>query len=279
MSTDMTSHTLDLLPDSSTSFLSPYLPPSPHADRVFVTLTYAASLDSRIALGHGQRTQLSGSESKCMTHYLRAHHDGILVGVNTFLADNPGLNCRYSIAGKSPVEASPRPIIVDPTFRCKIEASSKSMMLAASMEGKEPWILVSAEWHTSASPSDFEHIQSIERMGARVIPIIGLQSGNKNESWAAILKSLKELGIRSLMVEGGARVINDLLCTAVDDINGNKVSLVDVVIITIAPVYLGKNGVEVSPASALDNLYDITWAQFGRDCVMASFNKKLRAVF
>ncbi|KAK9329897.1 dihydrofolate reductase-like domain-containing protein [Lipomyces starkeyi] len=275
----MTSQPLDLLPDSSTSFLSPYLPPSRPSDRVFVTLTYAASLDSRIALGHGQRTQLSGSESKCMTHYLRAHHDGILVGVNTFLADNPGLNCRYSIAGKSPVEASPRPIIIDPTFRCKIESRSKSMMAAACMEGKEPWILVSAEWRNSVSPSDLVHIQSTERMGARVIPVVGLQSDNRNESWAAILKSLKELGIRSLMVEGGARVINDLLCTAVDDINGTKVSPIDVVIITIAPVYLGKNGVEVSPATALDNLYDITWDQFGRDCVMASFNKKLRATF
>ncbi|KAK9390700.1 dihydrofolate reductase-like domain-containing protein [Lipomyces mesembrius] len=275
----MTSQLLDLLPDSSTSFLSPYLPPSPPSDRVFVTLTYAASLDSRIALGHGQRTQLSGSESKCMTHYLRAHHDGLLVGVNTFLADNPGLNCRYSIAGKSAVEASPRPIIIDPTFRCKIEIRSKAMMAAASLEGKEPWILVSAEWRNSVSHSDLVHIQSIERMGARVIPVIGLQSDNRNESWAAILKSLKELGIHSLMVEGGARVINDLLCTSVDDINGTKVSPVDVVIITIAPVYLGKNGVEVSPASALDNLYDITWDQFGRDCVMASFNKRLRAAF
>ncbi|KAK9322815.1 dihydrofolate reductase-like domain-containing protein [Lipomyces orientalis] len=275
----MTSQPLHLLSDSSTAFLSPYLPPSLPSDRIFVTLTYAASLDSRIALGRGLRTQLSGPESKCMTHYLRAHHDAILVGVNTVLADNPGLNCRYRVAGKSPSEASPRPIIIDPTFRCKLSTGSKVMLAASSKEGKEPWILVSSEWHAAVSPSDQVHIQSIESLGARVIPVKGLQSDNRNESWAAILQLLKERGIRSLMVEGGAQVITDLLVAAVQDKSGSKVSPVDVIIITIAPVYLGKNGVEVSPASALDHCYDIKWEPFGRDVVMASFNRKARSAY
>ncbi|KAK9369176.1 dihydrofolate reductase-like domain-containing protein [Lipomyces kononenkoae] len=272
----MNTQPLDQLSDSSTAFLRPYLPPSAPSDRLFVTLTYAASLDSRIAVGHGQRTYLSGPESKCMTHYLRAHHDGILVGVNTLLADNPSLNCRYPVAGKSYVEASPRPIIIDPTFRCKIGASSNMMMAAANKIGKEPWILVSSQWLQSVSPTDLGHIQFLEGMGARVIPITGLQSDDRNASWAAILESLKRLGLRSLMVEGGAQVINDLLLTTANDVNRTKISPVDVVIVTIAPVYLGKNGVEVSPTTAIDSLYDITWERFGRDIVMASFNNKSR---
>ncbi|KAK9239865.1 dihydrofolate reductase-like domain-containing protein [Lipomyces kononenkoae] len=273
----MTTQPLDQLPDSSRAFLRPYLPPSAPSDRVFVTLTYAASLDSRVAVGQGQRTILSGPESKCMTHYLRGHHDGILVGVNTFLADDPSLNCRYPITGKSYLEASPRPIIIDPTFRCNIGPSSKVMMAATQMVGKKPWILVSAEWLDNSSlMSDPGRIQFIEDLGASVIPVTGLQSDDRNESWAAILKSLKQLGLRSLMVEGGAQVINDLLCTTVQDVNGTKFSPVDVVIITIAPVYLGKNGVEVSPTTAIDKLYDIKWEQFGRDIVIASFNNKSR---
>lgn len=102
------------LPPSALSFLDFYLPPKSHPN-LFTTLTYAASLDSRISLGPGLRTTLSGPESKTMTHYLRSHHDAILVGAGTFVADNPGLNCQYPPADtKNALECSPLPVVLDP---------------------------------------------------------------------------------------------------------------------------------------------------------------------
>ncbi|KAI0393184.1 bacterial bifunctional deaminase-reductase [Xylariaceae sp. FL0594] len=71
--------------------------PSPRP-RPFVTLTFATSLDSMLALGPGIRTALSGPRSKAMTHYLRSRHDAICVGVGTAIADDPGLNCRLAAA-------------------------------------------------------------------------------------------------------------------------------------------------------------------------------------
>ncbi|KAJ6144622.1 hypothetical protein N7470_008517 [Penicillium chermesinum] len=89
------------LPEADRAFLETHLPSSRSTSRPdlpFTTLTFATSLDSALALAPGTRTVLSGPQSKAMTHYLRSRHDGILIGVGTALADDPGLNCR--IAGE-----------------------------------------------------------------------------------------------------------------------------------------------------------------------------------
>ncbi|MGB5843289.1 MAG: dihydrofolate reductase family protein, partial [Anaerolineales bacterium] len=59
--------------------------------RPFVTVGYAQSLDGSIAIRRGERTQISGPESACLTHQLRANHDAILIGIGTVLADDPRL--------------------------------------------------------------------------------------------------------------------------------------------------------------------------------------------
>jgi hypothetical protein len=62
-------------------------------DRPFNTLTFAQSLDGKIAK-QGQQVLISGKESMAMTHRLRTLHDGILVGIGTALVDDPQLNGR-----------------------------------------------------------------------------------------------------------------------------------------------------------------------------------------
>ena len=83
----------------------------------------------------------------------------------------------------------------------------------------------------------------------------------RNENWKLILEKLKELDIKSVMIEGGAKVINDLLI--------NRDNLVDSLIITVAPVFLGKNGVDVSPNHQI-NLKDMTWWTGVQDSVLAA---------
>lgn len=65
---------------------------SPPPSRPFLTLTFAQSLDAKIAGIGGQQLALSCNESMVMTHWLRSKHDGILVGIGTAVNDNPQLN-------------------------------------------------------------------------------------------------------------------------------------------------------------------------------------------
>lgn len=73
-------------------FLTPlYTSLRPPSHRPIVTLTYAQSLDSKIAL-RGRALLLSGKESMAMTHRLRVMHQAILVGSGTACIDDPQLN-------------------------------------------------------------------------------------------------------------------------------------------------------------------------------------------
>ncbi|KAK9481143.1 dihydrofolate reductase-like domain-containing protein, partial [Lipomyces japonicus] len=258
---------LEPLPPHIMSFLDPYLPPSAtartHAPdaKLFVTLTYAQSLDSRIALGKGLRTHLSGPQSKAMTHYLRSRHDAILVGVGTAVADDPALNCRYPVRdGRTVLQASPRPVIVDPNLRSGVNASSKVVRNAKNYEGKPAWLICSSCRANQSSD------------GIEIITVPGLDLQSRYRSWQQIFNTLIDRGIRSVMVEGGAQVINDLLVLASQDKkNDRDREFVSSLIITIAPTFLGKAGVEVSPAVPVqDVVNDVSYQQLGNDVVLAA---------
>ncbi|QLG74986.1 hypothetical protein HG535_0H03130 [Zygotorulaspora mrakii] len=237
-----------LRPDVS-DFLSPYLPPNndENLSRPSVTLTYAQSLDSRISKGHGIRTTISHPETKTMTHYLRYHHDGILIGSGTALADNPGLNCKYG--GPDAREHSPRPIILDAKQKWKF-SGSKMQELFLSGEGKSPIIVVDKE------PADKE-------TGAEYLACSCTDLGSFD--WDKMMHILRtRYRIKSVMVEGGANVINQLIL---------RPDLVDNLVITIGPTFLGRNGVEVSPTTGM-SLCDVNWWRGTNDAVLAAHLSK-----
>jgi 2,5-diamino-6-(ribosylamino)-4(3H)-pyrimidinone 5'-phosphate reductase len=92
--------------------------------------------------------------------------------------------------------------------------------------------------------------------------------------WVDIWSALADEGIRSVMVEGGGAVINDLIGTP--DLN-----MVDAVIVTIAPVWLGRGGVQVCPEArvkdgkrlAVSRLVDVKWIPLGEDVVLCGHPK------
>lgn len=78
------------------------------AQRPFVTLHIAQTLDSRIAAEDGTSQWISSSESLADNHGLRRRIDAILVGTQTVLVDNPRLTARDTsgaTAGKQPMRA------------------------------------------------------------------------------------------------------------------------------------------------------------------------------
>ncbi|KAL4792872.1 dihydrofolate reductase-like domain-containing protein [Aspergillus venezuelensis] len=255
-------------PSSETPFLEPYLPAPKQRenDLPFTTLTFATSLDSQLALSPGSRTVLSGPQSKSMTHYLRSRHDGILIGVGTAIADNPGLNCRIEGVGgygSEGLQGQPRPIVLDPSARWKFDTSAKILELARQGKGKAPWILVKSGTKVPEAQRGL-----LEASGGRFISIDLCEGGGFD--WGELLRCLKKEGLHSVMIEGGGSVINSLL-------EPRFQSLVDSVIVTIAPTWLGRGGVVVSPKRRFDEsgaavsalrLKNVKWHPFGEDVVL-----------
>lgn len=246
--------------------LEPYLPPPPQPpsptsstttrsshrdDRPYVTLTYAQSLDSQIAARPGARTLLSGPESKAMTHFLRSRHAAILVGAGTAAADDPGLNCRLRGGeGQGHHHHHPRPVVLDPRARWAVGEASKVVRLAREGRGLGPWVL-----HAEGAVPAAERVAAVEGCGGRYVSVPTTEREEEGASgaaaappvpvvltWASVLRTLRARGVDSVMVEGGGRVIEDLLGLA----NGGA-GLVDAVVVTIAPRWLGRGGVSVAP--------------------------------
>ncbi|PLN75344.1 bacterial bifunctional deaminase-reductase [Aspergillus taichungensis] len=260
-------------PDSDRQFLEPHLPPQDAAmatnARPFVTLTFATSLDSSLALSPGTRTVLSGPQSKAMTHYLRSRHDAILIGVGTAVADNPGLNCRVEGVGgygASGLQGQPRPIIIDPTARWNLEEDSKILQLAREGRGRAPYIVTG----TRSPPPATKAL--LEKHGGKYIwmDVATTETGKHRIDWEAVLQRLREEDLHRVMIEGGGSIINSLLAPACQN-------LVDSVIVTIAPTWLGQGGVIVSPERTRDQhgavvpasrLTGVKWYPFGEDVVL-----------
>ncbi|KAJ7170136.1 dihydrofolate reductase-like domain-containing protein [Mycena filopes] len=201
----------------------------PPATRPFVTLTFAQSLDGKIAGAGGKQLPLSGPESMLMTHWLRTLHDGILVGSGTALNDNPQLNTR--LLPSQPADApnrNPRPIIID--TRLRLPPTCKLLANHTAGTGRQPWVVSSvpsspdAEWDARRD--------ALTAAGARVLL---LPEHSASERIPALLALLRSEGIRSLMVEGGAVVISAFGACAP--------TCVDTILITTAPRLVGAAGV------------------------------------
>jgi riboflavin biosynthesis pyrimidine reductase len=83
---------MDALPETLVRFLQPYIEGPASAERPWTILTWAQSLDAKIAPSTRQPMALSSLETKYMTHLIRRQVDAILIGTETALTDNPSLN-------------------------------------------------------------------------------------------------------------------------------------------------------------------------------------------
>ena len=205
--------------------------------RPWVTLTYAQSLDGSLTAVIGQGTAISGPETKQLTHQIRAAHQAILVGVGTILADDPHLGVRHA-EGRDP-----QAVILDSWLRTPLE--SRVMRRASNL----PWIFCKPE-------ADPQRRAALEQLGARVLPVPTAAGGQLDLE--KITHRLYELGITSLMVEGGAQVLRSFLAAG----------LFELLAITIAPRWIG--GLPAVDGNALRSpaLKDIRWEQYGEDAVL-----------
>ena len=172
-------------------------------NRPFITLAYAQSWDGSITTRQGEALALSSKNSIRLTHQLRSLHDGILVGIETVLADDPQLTVR-EWQGENP-----QPIVLDSLLRMPDTAR------LCQHPDKRCWILTTRS--TSREMQDHTEVMTMECDDEERVPL------------ESALELLLNKGIRSLMVEGGATVITAFL----------EAQLVDAVVLTIAPRFVG----------------------------------------
>lgn len=243
-------------------FLEPYLPPKKEAksrdpsenegkeaenDLPFITLTWAQSLDAKIAAQKGTQTKISGPQTKVMTHFQRSRHDAILVGSGTVLADDPKLNCRFPETGSHMI----RPVVLDPSAKWQYSSSTaRKVFLEGS--GIAPYVVVGEEIEVKKTEQEL-----LEADGGRYVRVS--LTKNLEANWHGIFRKLRSLGIESVMVEGGAFVIKTLLAMGIPDS----------VVITVGSVFLGENGVSPSPEEP-QKLKDVSWWNGQEDAVMAA---------
>jgi GTP cyclohydrolase II len=203
----------------------------------FVTLTYAQSIDGSISATRGSQLQISGPETKQFTHQLRSVHASILVGIGTVLADNPKLTARR-VQGRNP-----QPVVLDGHARLPLDCD------LLHHPTHRPWVAV-----LDTIPS--AKIEPIADAGASVIRLPADEQGHISIS--ALLDALGKREIASVMVEGGAQVISSFL----------RARLVNQVILTIAPIFVGGLNAVENIGTPFPRLTDLTVEQMGTDLVV-----------
>lgn len=181
--------------------------------RPVVTLSYAQTLDGRLATSTGGSQWISAPESLRFSHMLRAEHDAIMVGVGTACNDDPRLTVRL-VAGRNPLR-----VVVDSTLRTPLSA-------AVLTERAAPGTVFAVTDRAPAGKCD-----EVCSLGATVLRLPTDAGGRVD--LVALLAALHRWGIGSVLVEGGARLITALL----------RARLVERLVVCIAPKILG-TGIE-----------------------------------
>ncbi|HET8739973.1 MAG TPA: GTP cyclohydrolase II RibA [Acidimicrobiia bacterium] len=182
-------------------------------DRPFVVVKAAQTVDGRIATKGGDSKWITGPGERRVTHALRAACDAVMVGIGTVLKDNPQLTVR-DVPGASPLR-----VILDSDLRTPHDARV--------LDGEAATLIF------TGPESDPARREELRRRGVRVEVINRDQEGL---SVAEALHRLAEIGVGSVLVEGGSGVITSFLASG----------FADRFIVSIAPTVIGKGTEAVS---------------------------------
>ncbi len=160
----------------------------------FIALKAAASLDGKIATSTGESKWITGEKSRENGHKLRKKYDGILVGINTIMEDDPFLTCRIP-RGKNPIR-----IVLDSKLRISPEANVLNLE-----DSKEKTLIFT----TAKAP---EHQIEIIRKKAMVIILEEEMIDLKQ-----VLLKLASLNIISVLIEGGSRIHSSFISEKIPD--------------------------------------------------------------
>ncbi|MDQ3891205.1 MAG: GTP cyclohydrolase II [Actinomycetota bacterium] len=210
--------------------------------RPYVVVKYAQTVDGRIATRRGDARWISSEAERRISHGLRAACDAVLVGVGTAIVDDPQLTVRM-VPGSSPLR-----VVLDSTLRVPPRARI--------LDGGAGTVVITTE-------RSREEARAAVR--ARGVAVRVVEAGPRGVDLGSALATLRSLGVASLLVEGGARVITSFFAE----------NLVDRLVVGIAPTIMGA-GVDavgdlgVARVAESVHLANRSVHQAGEDLVLAA---------
>ena len=174
----------------------------------FVVLKAAMTLDGKIATATGQSKWITNETSRAYGYKLRDIYDGIMVGINTVIEDNPMLTARVD-GGKNPIR-----IVVDSSLRIDINAN----------------VVQDKSAKTIIATTDKADKDKILKLQAQDVDVIVVDKDkNDKVDIEKLLDILGQQNICSILVEGGATLSGSFVAK----------KLVDKVYFFIAPKIIG----------------------------------------
>lgn len=177
----------------------------------FVILKSAMTLDGKTATASKDSKWVTSDKSRQYVHKLRARLDAIMVGVGTVIADDPLLTSRIP-AGKDPLR-----VIVDSSLRIPLS----SHVLHVDSSAKTVLATIS---------DDEVQIARIMDTGAEVLRC---RQNNGCVDLHDLFVKLGELGVQSLLLEGGGKLAGEAL----------RCGLIDKCMFFYAPKVVGGEGI------------------------------------
>jgi GTP cyclohydrolase II len=194
----------------------------PRPDRPYVMVKYAQTLDGRIATRTGDSKWISGEAERRVSHALRAACDAVLVGSHTAACDDPQLTVRL-VPGASPI-------------RVLLDSALRTPAAAKVFDGDATTVVYCRR------PANRHRKSALEAAGVAVREIAGASRGL---DLTKVLADLRADGVRSVMVEGGGKVITSLM----------RERLLDRLVVSISPTVVGA-GIEAVGDLGLDRIAD-----------------------
>jgi len=180
--------------------------------RPFVAIKVATSLDGQMALASGESQWITSEEARAHVQELRGAYDAVMVGVGTFLADDPKLNSRdLRFQNKSQ-----KAVLLDPDGRSFDKLASSALLQVRRPE--ELFVVTNSSVKLPMNLSGVQHLKASMTREAW--------------DWSSIFQQLFEREVKSVLVEGGGFVYSQLL----------EKQKVDRLFVYVAPKILGAGG-------------------------------------
>lgn len=217
--------------------------------RPFVTLKIAQTADGYIAAPNGDSKWISSEESRELVHLWRSREDAVMVGRNTAMHDNPSLTVRM-VEGRQP-----KRIVIDGPF----ELPRHLNLFSDAFEEKTIVITHNREKSEKESDSMLKMFQTNYFRGE----VIQVDEKNGHVNLKQALQKLGEMGITSILAEGGQQLSSALI----------REGLADRIELFIAPKLLG-GGTKSIFGLGINRMEDIVpfrkseWRKVGKDILL-----------
>ncbi len=162
---------------------------------VFVNV--AVSLDGRISDWSRKQVKISCEEDFKRVDRLRAESDAIVVGVGTVLADNPSLKIKSEELKRRRIECGKE----ENPLRVVLDSRARTPLNFKVVDGTAKTLVAVSD------VADKEKLEALSRKKGVEVAILGENRVNITK----LLSYLSNKGVRSVMVEGGAKVIASFL--------------------------------------------------------------------